>query len=732
MIYLDYNATTPIAPEVAAAMRPYLEQYFGNPSSTHLFGIQTKKAIENARQQVAALLHCATHEIIFTSGGTEANNMAIKGFCFVNRHRGNHIITSQIEHPAVLEVCHYLEQNGFTVSYLSVNEEGMLSITEVEKAITAQTILISIMHANNEVGTIQPLSEIGQLAKKFDIKFHSDAAQSVGKIEVDVQRLGVDMLSVAGHKLYAPKGVGVLFLRDGIRLEKLMHGANHEQNLRAGTENVLEIVGLGAAAELARISLNDNILHLKKCKNLLLHGISQFCESNSIEYKVNGHAIECLPNTLSICFKNVEANLLLAEMSDVAASAGAACHSDKVLVSSVLQAMKVPIDFAMGTIRLSTGKNTTENEVEQAVTSICNSVLKLTEPKESIVSENENVRLTQFTHGLGCACKIRPQDLEKVLSQFQIPLNNSILVSNTTSDDAAVYKISADIALVQTLDFLTPIVDNPFDFGAIAAANALSDIYAMGATPLFALSIVAFPTKRLPISVLREIIEGANFIAKCAGISILGGHSIEDNEPKYGLCVTGTVHPDKILRNSTAQIGDCLILTKPIGTGVYSTAMKRGFVDSESAKLAVETMKKLNKDAAEVITTYPVSACTDVTGFGLLGHLKEIVQSSQITTLLNNEKIPVLSGAKELVASGIVSGGTLNNLDFVSGCVEWGENISENTKLILADAQTSGGLLFSISENFETEIINALNNKGIQAFCIGNIIEKSEGKIIVK
>jgi len=238
-IYLDYNATTPIDKKVAEAMQPYLTAYFGNPSSMHAYGIKTKQAVITARQQVAGLIRCQPEEIIFTSGGTESNNYAIKGAAYANRSKGNHIITSQVEHPAVVEVCRYLEKQGFEVTWLAVDEYGRVDVRDVEKAIRSTTILITIMHANNEVGTIQPIAEIGRLASEKEILFHTDAAQSVGKVKVDVEAMHVDLLSVAGHKLYAPKGTGALYVRQGTRLEKLLHGADHEMNFRAGTENVL-------------------------------------------------------------------------------------------------------------------------------------------------------------------------------------------------------------------------------------------------------------------------------------------------------------------------------------------------------------------------------------------------------------------------------------------------------------------------------------------------------------
>ena len=362
-IYLDYNATTPIDPEVAEAMRPYLFEYFGNPSSSHWYGIQTKKAVEEARRQVADLLHCNPEEVVFTSGGSESNNYAIKGTAFANREKGNHIITSTIEHPAVLEVCKYLAEKGFQITYLPVDEFCLVKPRELQKSITPQTILITIMHANNEVGTIQPIAEIAKIAKEHGIVFHTDAAQSVGKIPARVDELEVDLLTIAGHKLYAPKGIGALYVRGGIRLEKLIHGANHEQDLRAGTENVLEIVGLGQACEIAKRDLEKNMRHMQKMRDLLYAGLRQQWG----EIRLNGHPEKRLPNTLSVCFKSIEANTLLAEIESVAASAGAACHSDSVRLSSVLEAMQVDLEYAMGTVRFSTGKMTTEEEVNHTV-----------------------------------------------------------------------------------------------------------------------------------------------------------------------------------------------------------------------------------------------------------------------------------------------------------------------------------------------------------------------------
>ncbi|UCG06986.1 MAG: cysteine desulfurase [Desulfobacterales bacterium] len=374
-IYLDYNATTPHDPEVISAMRPYFEKEFGNPSSSHWYGIKPKQAVIHARSQIAALLNCRADEIIFTSGGTESINHAIKGIAEALRDRGNHIITSQIEHPAVLEVGAHLAQNGLEVTYLPVDEYGLVSVSDVTSAISSKTILITIMHANNEVGTIQPIREISALAKEHGIVLHTDAAQSVGKIPVEVDKLGVDLLSVAGHKVYAPKGIGALYIRKGVCPKIFMNGAGQEMGMRAGTENVLEIVGLGKACEIAKRDLDRNKTHMQTMRDRLYAGIKK----GVAQVKLNGHPQKRLPNTLSLSFRDLEANRILEEIGlAVAASAGAACHSDSVEVSHVLTAMGIPLNWAKGTLRLTTGRMTTKAEIDKAVQVICAAVEKLT------------------------------------------------------------------------------------------------------------------------------------------------------------------------------------------------------------------------------------------------------------------------------------------------------------------------------------------------------------------
>jgi cysteine desulfurase len=363
-IYLDYNATTPLDPAVIAAMRPYFEQQFGNPSSGSEYGLTARAAVEEARAQVAALLSCAPDEIVFTASGSESDNHAIKGIAFARRAQGSHLITSQIEHPAVLATCRYLEErHGFRVTYLPVDTFGMVDPGAVEAAISAETILISIMHANNEVGTLEPIAEIGQIARRHGIALHTDAAQSVGKVPVQVDELGVDLLTVVGHKLYAPKGIGALYVRRGTTLDPLIHGAGHEGGRRAGTENVPYIAALGAACALAKEQMAAQAARWDELRARLLAGL----EAQVGSVQVNGHPEQRLPNTLNICVPGVVGEEVLARARGVAASTGSACHAGRTEPSSVLLAMGVDPTVALGALRLSLGRWTTADEIDGAV-----------------------------------------------------------------------------------------------------------------------------------------------------------------------------------------------------------------------------------------------------------------------------------------------------------------------------------------------------------------------------
>ncbi|MBN2171582.1 MAG: selenide, water dikinase SelD [Candidatus Krumholzibacteriota bacterium] len=712
-VYLDYNATTPVDPRVADAMLPYLTEHFGNPSSSHAFGAEARKAVDRARRQVAALLGCGVDEVLFTSGGSESNNLAIKGVAEAYRDRGRHIVTSAVEHPAVAEVCRHLAARGWRVTWLPVDEAGLVDPADLAKAMTPQTILVTVMHANNEVGTIEPVAELAAIARAGGALFHSDCAQSLGKIPVRVDALGADLVSVAGHKLYAPKGVGALYVRGGVRLAKLIHGADHEMDRRAGTENVPEIVGLGAACEIAGRELDAEAPRLAALRDRLQAGLA----GRFPGLRVNGHPERRLPNTLSVSFRGLEANTILAELDGVAASAGAACHADGVDVSAVLEAMRVPLEEAMGTIRFSVGRFSTEAEVDRAVAAVADVVARLA-PREGAapaVAVPGAFRLTQYTHGLGCACKLRPQLLEEVLKRLPRPDDPAILVGTDTADDAAVYRLDAETAIVETVDFFTPVVDDPYDFGAVAAANSLSDIYAMGARPLFALNIVGFPSARLPMSVLEAILQGALDKAAEAGIAVIGGHTVDDTEPKFGWAVTGIVHPDRVLTNRGARPGDALVLTKPIGTGILSTALKRGLLEAPRVAALVATMAALNRAAAEAAQAAGARACTDVTGFGLLGHLLEMMQGAGARAVVEAGAVPLLAGALELATGGVIPGGSRDNMEHVAPHVAYAAALGDMRRLLLNDAQTSGGLLIALPEARAAELLDRLGDAGVAA-----------------
>ncbi|MDA8217899.1 MAG: cysteine desulfurase family protein [Dehalococcoidales bacterium] len=369
-IYLDYNATTPIAPAVAEAMRPFLEGGleggFGNPSSSHEYGRAAHEAVDRARALVAGLLACSPEEIVFTGGGSEADNLALKGVAEAYRERGDHIITSQVEHPAVLNTCRYLERRGHRVTYLPVDGDGKVSPAEVEAAIMEGTILVSFMHANNETGTINPIAEIAQVAHRHGVLVHTDAAQSAGKVPTKVDDLGVDLLTVAGHKLYAPKGVGALYVRSGIRLEPLVHGAGHEGGRRAGTENVPYVVGLGEACRIAAATMADYAPRMRDLRDRLRTLLAEVVPGLAL----NGHPQERLPNTINVSFPGVDGEALLVAAPEVAASTGSACHAGRTEPSAVLLAMGLSPERALGAVRLSLGKFTTAEEVERAASAL--------------------------------------------------------------------------------------------------------------------------------------------------------------------------------------------------------------------------------------------------------------------------------------------------------------------------------------------------------------------------
>jgi cysteine desulfurase len=360
-IYLDYSATTPVRPEVLEAMQPYFMEVFGNASSIHTFGQRAKKALEDSREQVAGILGVLGEEIVFTSGGTEANNLAIKGGLRGNRRRGNHVITSSVEHAATLSTCRHLEREGFHVTYLPVDSDGKIDPEELKKAITDQTALISVIHANNEVGTIEPIAEIGAVARERDIPFHTDAVQSVGKIPVNVNDLKVDFLSLSGHKIYGPKGIGVLYVRKGMPFEPLFQGGHQEWNRRPGTQNIPAIVGLARAMELAVEEIDQVSSREKDLRN----GFWETIQSQIEGVHLNGHPSDRVPHILNVSFDHVdgEAVILNLDLKGIAASTGSACASGSLEESHVLLAMGFQPRRAQGAIRFSLGRETTEEEL---------------------------------------------------------------------------------------------------------------------------------------------------------------------------------------------------------------------------------------------------------------------------------------------------------------------------------------------------------------------------------
>lgn len=364
-VYLDYAATTPTHPEVVKAMLPYFTERFGNPSSIYEEGQLSRAAVQEARTKIAGLINSREEDIIFTSGGTEADNFAIKGVAYANETRGKHIITSKLEHHAVLETCKFLEKRGWRVTYLPVDRYGLVNPEAVRQAITPETVLVSVMHANNEVGTIQPLTEIGQITRAAKVYFHSDAVQTVGHIPVDVETLGVDLLSTSAHKLYGPKGVGALYIRRGTRIVSFMHGGEQERRRRAGTENVPGIVGFGRAAEIARAEMDEEAARLTGLRDRLISGLREEIKDSYL----NGHPTKRLPNniSISIAFIEGESMCLNLDLEGIATSTGSACSSSSLEPSHVLLAMGYPPEQAHGSLRFTLGKWTNEKDINRVL-----------------------------------------------------------------------------------------------------------------------------------------------------------------------------------------------------------------------------------------------------------------------------------------------------------------------------------------------------------------------------
>jgi cysteine desulfurase len=363
-IYLDHAATTPVASEVLEAMKPYFSEKFGNASSLHSFGIEAREVVEKSRRQVAKFLNVRTDEIIFTSGGTESNNLALKGIAFANKNKGNHIITCQIEHPAIRKPCEWLKKHGFKVSYLDVDKNGLVNPVDVEKAITKDTILVSIMTANNEIGTIEPIQEIGKICKKKKIYFHTDAVQALGKIPIDVKKMNIDLLSGSSHKLYGPKGVGILYIKHDIKIEPINHGGGHEQGLRSGTENTAGIVGFARAIKLAEKIMKKEAERQTNLRDKIIKTILQIDGA-----KLNGHPTKRLPNNINVSIKGVEGEALLIRLNEkeIAVSTGSACSTKSLKSSHVLTSIGLTDEQAHGSLRITLGKDNTNEDIDYVI-----------------------------------------------------------------------------------------------------------------------------------------------------------------------------------------------------------------------------------------------------------------------------------------------------------------------------------------------------------------------------
>ncbi|OYT56708.1 MAG: cysteine desulfurase NifS [Candidatus Aenigmarchaeota archaeon ex4484_14] len=373
-IYLDYAATTPVDKRVLEEMKPYFSEKYGNASSLHSLGTEAKRALEEAREKVASVIKANPKEIIFTSSGTESNNTALKGVAFANRDKGKHIITTPIEHDCVLNSARWLKKQGFDVDFIPVDKYGLVDLEKLEELIRKDTILISVMHANNEIGTIEPIKEIGKIAKEHDVYFHTDAAQSYGKIDIDVKKMNIDLITANAHKIYGPKGVGALFIREGVKIDPLLHGGGHEFGLRSSTENVAGIVGFGKAAELAKKEMRGESERLIKLRNTLIENILKIDDC-----WLNGHPDKRLPNNANFSFRFIEGESLVMylDMQGICASTGSACSSKSLEPSHVLTAIGLKPEEAHGSLRLTTGRFTTKEDIDYVVEVLPNVVKNL-------------------------------------------------------------------------------------------------------------------------------------------------------------------------------------------------------------------------------------------------------------------------------------------------------------------------------------------------------------------
>ncbi len=707
-IYLDNNASTPLEPGVIDKMKQVLEENFGNPSSHHFYGIESKKLVQEARRKVAAMLHADSEEIIFTSGGSESNNMAIKGLL---TDPSKAVLTTTIEHPSVSNVC---EQLPNEVIKISVDDKCRIKMDDLTQKLSRRIGLITIMLANNETGTIQNIKSVVQQAKKFKIPVHTDAAQAAGKIPIDVEDLGVDLLTIAGHKMNGPKGIGALYVRKGTEIKPLIDGADHEKGLRAGTENVLEIAGLGEAAKI----FAENTIEILTRQQQYRDRFFEALRNDIPNIEINGDLDKRLPNTVNIYFPKIDSSQLLAALPEIAASAGAACHADAITPSAVLKAMGLSDKRAQSSVRFSVGRFTTNGEIDFAVKKIVTVVNQLRK-KTQHSRDPEKLKLS---NNLGCSCKVSPEKLSALLEK----------VSNRGFEDASIQPLGNGQLLLTSVDFFSPMVTDPFDFGRIAAANALSDIYAMGGRPISADNILVFPAKEKNNKAIQSILRGAAQTAKVAGIEITGGHSLSGDDLIFGLSVNGLADSGTLLRNSGAKAGDWILLTKPLGSGILCEAAKKSLINRKTFDTLIDTMVELNKNAAEIIINYQVTACTDITGFGFLGHLTELLRASNKAAVIDHEQIPVLENCRKMVDLGIFPNSFYANRNYYEKWVKWNRKIYDYEKKILHDPQTSGGLLFTVNETDKTVLLREFNRQNLRVSVVGRVIDRDKNLIQIQ
>ena len=578
------------------------------------------------------------------------------------------------------------------------------------KATANETALVTIIHAQNEIGTLQPVAEIVRQVQSVGALIHTDAAQSIGKVVVDVNKLGVDLLSIAGHKLYAPKGTGALYVRRGVKLPPLLVGASQERGLRPGTENVAYIVALGEACRLASMTLEKASQQMAFAANHFFRTLQQ----NIPEIALVGHPTERLPNTLNVLFPGVR--------SSTSGILSRCFRFERVRLpcrqrraSAILLALGIPREKALGTVRLSLGRSTTIEDVSTAAARLVGTwhSLQRSAPvrvlERRIDERHAANRLSHLSHGGGCGCKLAPSVLQQLLSNHPTATPyKQLLVGLETGDDAAVWQLDNGTCIIATTDFFMPMVDDPYDFGRIAASNAISDVYAMGGSPIMALAILGMPVDKIPPEMVRRILEGGASVCSAAGIPVAGGHSIDSPEPIYGLAVIGISSKANIRRNSDAKAGDRLILTKALGVGVYSAAFKKNALSRAAYDEFIASTTLLNRVGTRLGEDPDVHAMTDVTGFGLLGHALEIARGSNMTVRIDPSRLPYLKDAATLAQNGFVTGASGRNWKSYDTSVTLPAGTPDWQRQLFCDPQTSGGLLVSCAPAHADELLKTI------------------------